>query len=168
MSNKTAKHVMSTNFSIGALIWNGIIGTIISNVFIGAIAAVCWVTVILIPLGILFAILAFVNAISGIFSIVGMIRCKGHLTEEGVYGKKSVFGTFDVSFDNVVEIRRRRKNLTIVALNENGKKKKYNLTAVKNAKDFEQAFNQTWGSYRAAAAAAKAAAETPAEAPAAE
>lgn len=162
MSNKTAKHVMSTEFSVGAMIWNGIIGTFISTVFIGIVAGICYVTVILFVLGILFSILAFINAISGIFSIVGMFRCKGHLTEEGVYGRKSVFGSFDVTFDKVVSISRRRKNLTIVALDENGKKKKYNLTAVKNAKDFEQAFNQTMLAYRNADA------QAPAEAPAAE
>lgn len=162
MSNKTAKHVMSTEFSVGALIWNGIIGTFISTAFIGIVAGICYATIILFVLGILCSFLAFINAILGIFSIVGMCRCKGHLTEEGVYGRKSVFGSFDVSFDNVVDIRRRRKNLIIVALNENGKKKKYNLTAVKNAKDFEQACLKAKAAYRAPEA------ETAAEAPAAE
>ena len=161
MSNKTAKHVMSTDFSVGALIWNGIIGTIIVNILLGILVGICWVTVILIPLGILFGFLAVANTIGAFFTIIGMIRSKGHLTEEGIYGRKSVFGSFDVSFDNVVELRRQKKNLTVVALNENGKKKKYSVTAVKNAKEFEQAFNQTWGSYRAAAAA-KAAEEAPA------
>lgn len=162
MSNKTAKHVMSTEFSVGALIWNGIIGTFISTAFISIVAGICYATIILFILGILCSFLAFFNFISGIFGIVGMIRCKGHLTEEGVYGRKSVFGSFDVSFDNVVDIRRRRKNLTIVALNENGKKKKYHLTAVKNAKDFEQACLKAKAAYRAPEA------ETAAEAPAAE
>ncbi|MBR2346614.1 MAG: hypothetical protein IKA68_03310 [Clostridia bacterium] len=162
MSNTTAKHVMSTEFSVGALIWNGIIGTIVVNILLGILVGICWVTVILIPLGIFFGFLAVANTIGAFFTIIGMIRCKGHLTEEGVYGRKSVFGSFDVTFDKVVSISRRKKNLTIVALDENGKKKKYNLTAVKNAKDFEQAFNQTMLAYRSAGA------QAPAEAPAAE
>ena len=156
MSNSTAKHVMSTEFSVGALIWNGIIGLIISNVFIGFVAGICWVTVILIPLAIIFMLLAFANFISGIFAIVGMIRCKGHLTEEGIYGRKAVFGTFDVTLDKVVEVKRRRNNLTIIALNENGKKVKYNLTAVGNAKEFEAACNEAVAKYAASATVAAA------------
>ena len=104
MSNTTAKHVMSTEFSVGALIWNGIIGTIVVNILLGILVGICWVTVILIPLGIFFGFLAVANTIGAFFTIIGMIRCKGHLTEEGVYGRKSVFGSFDVTFDKVVSI----------------------------------------------------------------
>lgn len=162
MSNKTAKHIMSTNFSVGSMIWNGIIATIVINVLLGIVVALCWVTIILIPLGILFGFLAVANTVSAVFSIIGMFRCKGHLTEEGIYGKKSIFGSFDVTFDQVAMIIRKKKIITIVALDANGKKKKYNLTAVKNAKDFEQACLKAKAAYRAPEA------ETAAEAPAAE
>ena len=160
MSNKTAKHIMSTSFSVGALI-GSIIGVIVVNILLGILTGICYVTVILIPLGILFAFMAAANTITEIFVVIGMIRSKAHLTEEGVYGKKSFFGSFNVSFDSVVALQRQKKNLTVVALNEKGKKKNYNITAVKNAKEFDQAFQQAWVTYRADAAA-KAAEEAPA------
>ena len=183
MTSKTKTPIMSTNSTAGSIIFEGVISPIIAFIFFGIVAAllnaaipqlpsyfvfvafpkaVLPVTIICIILRTLSILVIIFGIIHMPFEIISLIRCGAHLTEDGICGRKMPFGSFDFTFDEIVDITLNRSEIIIVTLKDDGKKKNHKLNAIKNAEEFHAACLKAKAAYHASKA------EDSAEAPAAE
>lgn len=155
--NKDAKILQSESCGVGLLIWH-IIAQFIAIFFITLVLAL--LNIIPILGTILFMILSSINGIifmiDTILMIIGSIRSKATLTEEGIYGNSYYFGTFDLSFNQITSISIRKKLITIEYVAEGGKTKKVKIYGISNAKTFYKACNEQMVAFRTASAQAEA------------
>lgn len=100
-----------------------------------------------------------------VFAIIGVARANVTLTDKGIYGNNYYLGSFDLTFDQIIKIKRKNKITLIYYKNANGKKKKVKFHGIKDEKDFTRELKQQFEAYKAAQAAAAAAAAAQAAAP---
>lgn len=99
---------------IPAIGW--IIGIIVGFLYISVLTLLCIVTYILVT--------------------IAMSKSKATLTEVGIYGNKYMFGTFDVTFDQITEIRCNGVTINIYYLDSTEKKKRIVIYGIENAEKF--------------------------------
>ena len=151
------KVLKSASCSAGLLVWN-IIVNIIAVFFITLVLALLNIipilgTILFLILAPAISIFCFVDLI---LLIIGSIRCKAVLTEDGIHGNSYRFGTFDLSFDKITNLSFRKKMITISYMDENSKIKKVKIYGISKAKAFYKACNEQMISRRTAPAQAEA------------
>ena len=150
MDNKNATIISTTQFSIGLLIWNLILEFVFS-VFILLVFAL----LNLIPIigSIIYFIIAGIFIIGEVISvigrIIGSIRSKATLTDNGIYGNQYVFGTFDLTFDKITKITLNKKLIRIFYIDSAGKKRKIQIFGVSEAKAFYKECKHQFDLYKA-------------------
>ncbi|MBR2445808.1 MAG: hypothetical protein IKB28_11815 [Clostridia bacterium] len=163
MNNKEAKALLNESCSVGKLIGT-IIGYVFACIFIAAVIYVVTFVLALIPIlgwilaapiGILGTIFNIFNFVSSLLTLIGYARSKATLTEVGIFGNKNPFGTFDITFDQIQNIKYSRGRITITYGIGVGKPQKLNIYGISNAKNFANACKEQMAKAKAAPAEAK-------------
>ena len=165
-SGSSGTLLAASRFKVSTIIVD-LIRTIIFNILLGCLIALCVVTVFLAPLGALFGVLVFLNNISVIFSIIGHCLSKIRVTDSGIYGRAGFKG-FDLSYEQIANVAPEKKVLVVYTnipkKEGSNKMKKYRVTNVKNLDEVLTAFHDQAGKLAAEKAVKAAAANTEANA----
>lgn len=172
MNNQTATKLRFE----GCSVWR-----IVLSFFLTMIIITCLISIVLGLLGILISFIPILNIIYWIFAIIfilvleiwiflshfGLLFSKAILTEDGIYGNKSTFSRFDLTFDKITSIDYKDNRLVIEYIDNHNdnekkkkkKKKKVTFFAITNKEDFTNDCIAQYQKYRALAASAEAAAD---------
>lgn len=130
---------MRSKFNVGRLIWD-LVRVIISNIIFAVIGLLLSITVI-VP--ILMVILALLNTVSYLISLIGYCMTYAEVTERGIHGR-SGFRGFDLTFDQVALVESAKKTLVITTnipkKEGSSKVKTYRVNNAKNSDELKAAY----------------------------